>query len=764
MKHWMKSTATLLALTALTSTSSYASSFSDMNNHWSSTFVSTAVDAGLMMGMGNGTFSPDKSMSYAEFAVVVVNGAFDGEIISKQSDTHWGDPFLNVLHQYGLWLSDGETVVDMSNSNWKDQSISRKNAATIIARLMDRGNFITGEPHTGAALGDMNYLSAGQRQDVRDVIANGIMTGTGAVFGVDSPLTRGEACVMVSTMLEKEVIQSKNPNFSTPSTPEVETTPSTPEVESTPSTPEVETTPDVEAIQAQYAAEVFRLVNVERAKEGLSAYAWNDALMEASQFKSEEMSELNYFDHTSPVYGGFSGIINLYLKNYGGAGENIAQGYGTPAAVVNGWMNSDGHKKNILSSGFTQIGIGYADGYWTQQFTATAGTPVGSTTTPETTTPETTTPETTTPNTGTTTPETTTPETTTPDSSTNTSGTKVAMVNNGSTKVKLVDDQGMYYPQNSDPYRHVRIYFQDDVPEGMELKSATVNYPGAEVSSFFFHNDKDYCSVSMKNIPETVDDFTITLEFGAAYRCVLYSGGTVSYGIPNGNFQYIPNGTEITISYLDANTGSLEVKNSNGVTITPNKVEVKKSGSYTTTTEYFTVQNSNLHVYPALPGTSSTPSTGTTPDTTTPETTTPETTTPDTTTPDSSTTPNTQGDLIQGVFDLVNKERAAVGLNALLWHDDLMDAAQFKSEEMASLKYFSHTSPVYGSFTGIIRLYVTQYWTVGENIASGQSTAASVMNSWMNSSGHKDNILNKDFTHIGIGYANGYWTQQFIGT
>ena len=88
-----------------------------------------------------------------------------------------------------------------------------------------------------------------------------------------------------------------------------------------------------------------------------------------------------------------------------------------------------------------------------------------------------------------------------------------------------------------------------------------------------------------------------------------------------------------------------------------------------------------------------------------------------------------------------------------------------KAEDMAKKGYFSHTSPTYGSAFDMMKKYGVSYRTAGENIAKGQKTAESVMKGWMNSSGHRANILNPSYTQIGVGYvANGhYWTQMFIG-
>lgn len=119
------------------------------------------------------------------------------------------------------------------------------------------------------------------------------------------------------------------------------------------------------------------------------------------------------------------------------------------------------------------------------------------------------------------------------------------------------------------------------------------------------------------------------------------------------------------------------------------------------------------------------------------------------------------------VLKLVNQERAKVGAPALKLHQGLTDAAVIKSKDMADNNYFSHQSPTYGSPFDLLRSRGISYTAAGENIAAGQSSAASVMNSWMNSPGHKANILSTNFTHIGIGIYKGgsygiYHTQLFI--
>ena len=119
----------------------------------------------------------------------------------------------------------------------------------------------------------------------------------------------------------------------------------------------------------------------------------------------------------------------------------------------------------------------------------------------------------------------------------------------------------------------------------------------------------------------------------------------------------------------------------------------------------------------------------------------------------------------QEVIRLVNEIRTENGLRPLTYDWELSRVARYKSQDMKDNKYFSHTSPVYGSPFQMMKSFGISYRSAGENIAKGYATAEAVIEGWMNSSGHRANILNSSFTHIGVGYvAEGrYWTQMFIG-
>ncbi|MEK4386315.1 CAP domain-containing protein [Solibacillus sp. FSL W7-1464] len=116
------------------------------------------------------------------------------------------------------------------------------------------------------------------------------------------------------------------------------------------------------------------------------------------------------------------------------------------------------------------------------------------------------------------------------------------------------------------------------------------------------------------------------------------------------------------------------------------------------------------------------------------------------------------------VVDLTNAERTKAGLKPLEMHTPLMAVAHAKSADMAKNNYFSHTSPTFGSPFDQIKSAGISYRSAGENIAQGQRTPQQVVQAWMDSPGHRQNIMNANFTHIGVGFVEEgyYWTQQFI--
>lgn len=119
------------------------------------------------------------------------------------------------------------------------------------------------------------------------------------------------------------------------------------------------------------------------------------------------------------------------------------------------------------------------------------------------------------------------------------------------------------------------------------------------------------------------------------------------------------------------------------------------------------------------------------------------------------------------VFDLINAKRTAAGFSALKVDTELQNVARAKAEDMVENNYFSHTSPTYGSPFDMMKSFGVSYKTAGENIA-GNSSNTGAVNAWMNSEGHKANILNSGYNYTGVAVVKSskygkIFVQMFIG-
>ena len=174
---------------------------------------------------------------------------------------------------------------------------------------------------------------------------------------------------------DKPVMRPEEPDL-TPDIPEIPDTPEEPDIPDTPDTPEAPDVPEVpdapeeDGSDSSFASEVVRLVNAERAKNGLSALTVDAKAQAAAQVRAQELAKS--FSHTRPDGSRFSTALTQAGASYRSAGENIAYGQQSPAAVMEAWMNSSGHRANILGSQFSAIGVGAVEingrYYWTQLF------------------------------------------------------------------------------------------------------------------------------------------------------------------------------------------------------------------------------------------------------------------------------------------------------------------------------------------------------------------------------------------------------------
>ncbi len=275
-----------LSLSALVGTS-FAANFTDVSSsHWGYDYIYTAVDEGLMSGTSDTTFNPNGTMSYGEFAVVVVNGAYGGQTIVKSTDSHWSDPYLNVLIDNGLFKTrSNQDIVDQT-FGWQDQGITREDVASVICRLgnLQDSSFpdLAYDDLTQAAT---SHLPSAQILDIHCVINDEIMKGADGKFGVGNTLLRVEACVIFPILLEKGIFvasnnSSNNTATTTPSTGTTgntsATTPST-----TPSTNTSTANPaDVVLGSGQYDVSKYT-VPADTNKDGWITYAEVAAVMTA---------------------------------------------------------------------------------------------------------------------------------------------------------------------------------------------------------------------------------------------------------------------------------------------------------------------------------------------------------------------------------------------------------------------------------------------------------------------------------------------------
>jgi uncharacterized YkwD family protein len=166
-----------------------------------------------------------------------------------------------------------------------------------------------------------------------------------------------------STLLNQYLQRLTKPNPATATTAQKPTTNTSASTNTKPATTTTTTTTN-----ASYAQQVATLVNQERAKAGLKALTMDSALSNVALAKAKDMYNNNYFSHTSPTYGSPFDMMKSFGIKYSYAGENIAKGQKTPQEVMNAWMNSAGHKANILGANYSKIGVAYYNGVWVQMF------------------------------------------------------------------------------------------------------------------------------------------------------------------------------------------------------------------------------------------------------------------------------------------------------------------------------------------------------------------------------------------------------------
>ena len=350
--------------------------FSDVpQGHWAYDSVERMVQEGVMEGVGGGRFAPDEWLSTAEFSVMLTQ-AFCPEKISSGEGRDWWERYVNAAREAGYltdttagWsYTDGTWDADVVEAPMNRYDMAQAMWNTVVAEGLTTP---TGEQREAAqrAIGDFAAIPEDYESAVVAMYALGCLAGVNenGDFGGQGNMTRAQASVVMDRMLGLEVEETAS---QTPDEGTAGGTAGTTPVEE--ETPAEDTGSEPADTVAAYEQEVFDLVNQIREENGLEPFVYNETLAETARAHSQDMIDRNFFDHYNP--DGKSPFDRMEANGirYSMAAENIAAGYPSPEAVVEGWMNSDGHRANILG-GCEELGVGLALGgsygyYWTQCF------------------------------------------------------------------------------------------------------------------------------------------------------------------------------------------------------------------------------------------------------------------------------------------------------------------------------------------------------------------------------------------------------------
>lgn len=398
--HFLMALVLALCLTA----PALAAGFTDVpDSHWASGYIQRAYEEDWVHGMGSGKYAPAGTLTRAQFLTMVTNAFFSDDLdkVSVPDGSPWYAACWSVAQANGL-----QTGTSMERLSDLTDSVSRYDMAQVIVNTLSGEGISASDSEARAAqaaIRDWSGVPAGYRDAVSGAYALGILNGRNGSFDGTATMNRAEAATVLCRM-DDAISGAQTPDTQTPDTQK-------------PDTQKPETQPPAQdaSTPEELAAEVVRLVNVERAKEGLAPLGTYDSLTRAAQIRAPEIVTL--FSHDRP-----DGTSCFTAMDQTGAkkgaytwGENIAAGNATAAATVEQWMNSPGHRANILNAKFTHIGVGYQHSagstyghYWVQMFTGTnavpdspgTGTQTPSTQTPSTQKPDTQKPDTQLPSSG----------------------------------------------------------------------------------------------------------------------------------------------------------------------------------------------------------------------------------------------------------------------------------------------------------------------------------------------------------------------------
>lgn len=338
----MKTFKSTLLLSLLIAILSFHISYGDASD-WAQDDISTLDQHNILPNHLNNHSKFQDKITRAEFTELMVN-----------LYTHLSQTPLNTISQdapfedtnnlyigaaYNIGLVNGISTNEFAPNNY----ITRQEIVCLIAREL-RVLGINTAPDQQAQFNDMNQVAEWAKADISYCVQEGILKGMGN--NLVAPLnnaTREQAICIVERVRADLWEQQTDLDNSVPD----------------------------EITKLEH--EIITLINKERMDANLEPFNHNIPLSCVARAKSQDMVDAGYFNHTSPTYGSPFDMMDSFGIHYGYAAENIAMGQQTPEAVVKSWMNSEGHRKNILNPNYTDLGVGLAKTssgtpYWTQMF------------------------------------------------------------------------------------------------------------------------------------------------------------------------------------------------------------------------------------------------------------------------------------------------------------------------------------------------------------------------------------------------------------
>lgn len=328
----------LLGMGLFTSSTEASTQFKDLSSdYWAFPDIVDLSERGIITGFSDGTFRPQQPVTRAQSAIFMGRALnldttkSPSSIFSDVTPKTSGYEYINALVEEGVFSK----AQRFNPSN----SITCAQMAKILVEAFDlEGAISKSFSDVGSDHWAKGYINT--------LVATGITQGTSeTTFSPNAPVSRVQMAVFIKRTLDyKEHGQASASNE-----------------------------------YSDIALEMLELVNAARMEHGVKPLELSPNLQKAANFRAEDMIKNKYYEHISPVYGHWINALDRFGVKYVNAGENIAAAHLDPKMAFNAWMDSPGHRDNILAPYYTHIGVGYAEGdyiyspVWVQMFIGPKG-------------------------------------------------------------------------------------------------------------------------------------------------------------------------------------------------------------------------------------------------------------------------------------------------------------------------------------------------------------------------------------------------------